>query len=80
MNVLDLDSLLRFPLRFDQMNADGHAYYQGSAVIGAPQQPVGAITIHYPRQLEEMQRRRFLVMRAASPSYSASSPFSKPLG
>ncbi len=48
------------PVRFSQMATDGHAYYQGSVVVGQPNQPVGAVTIHYPRQLEEIQRRRFL--------------------
>ncbi len=50
----------QLPIHFSQMETGHHAYYQGSVVIGQPNQPVGAITIHYPRQLEEMQRRRFL--------------------
>ena len=62
LNILDLNSLSHFPLRFDQMETNGHGYYQGSAILGQPGQPVGAITIHYPRQLEEMQRRRFLAI------------------
>ena len=62
LNILDLASLAHFPLRFDQMETDGHGYYQASAVLGQPGQLIGAITVHYPRQLEEMQRRRFLVI------------------
>ena len=60
MDVLTLNMPSQTPIRFDRVQIGGHAYYQGSVLIGQPHQPVGAISIYYPRRLEEIQRRRFL--------------------
>ena len=60
MDVLTLNMPSQMPIRFDRMKIGGHAYYQGSVLIGQPHRPVGAISIYYPRRLEEIQQQRFL--------------------
>ena len=60
MDVLTLKTPSQIPIRFDRVKSGDHAYYQGSVLIGQPHRPVGAISIYYPRQLEEIQQQRFL--------------------
>ena len=48
-------------IAFSEMTADQHSYYQGTVLLGAPEDMRGAITVHYPRSLEEAQRKKFFL-------------------
>ena len=48
-------------IAFSEMTADQHSYYQGTVLLGAPENVRGAITVHYPRALEEAQRKKFFL-------------------
>ena len=58
---LDLQHLPdQFNVRFDNVTIGGQGFYQGALVFGDAQRPMGAFTVHFPRQLEITQRRKFL--------------------
>ena len=49
------------PIAFTETRIGARAYYQGAVALGAPDAPVGAITVLYPRDLEERQIWQFLL-------------------
>jgi len=58
---LDLYNLPdQFNVRFDNVTIGGQDFYQGALAFGDAQRPIGAFTVHFPRQLEITQRRKFL--------------------
>ena len=59
------------PIAFSDLTVVDHSYYQGTLVIGTPDQMVGAITTLFPRQLEEKQRKNlFLVIMGVALVFS----------
>ena len=62
---LNLLTLTEAPaIVFHEMQNNHAAYYQGSVIIGSASQPISAMTVHFPRSLEEAQKRRFLLIVA----------------
>ncbi|GAK51450.1 putative adenylate/guanylate cyclase [Candidatus Moduliflexus flocculans] len=47
-------------LSFSEMTVQGTSYYQGTLTLGDQQSQIGAMTIHYPRSLEEKQKKNFI--------------------
>ena len=62
-NAQQIDLLSRNmpPIAFIETHIGAKAYYQGAVALGAPDAPVGAITVLYPRDLEERQIQQFLL-------------------
>ena len=46
---------------FFENKIQGHSYYQGTLAFGDPDTLIGAITVHFPRSLEEKQKTRFFM-------------------
>ncbi len=59
----DIRTLFSSPpeIAVSEMKVGGHSYYQGTVIVGRPEGIRGAITVHYPRVLEEQQKRRFFI-------------------
>lgn len=47
-------------IRFSEMAVQGTSYYQGTLTFGDQHSQTGAMTIHYPRSLEEKQKKNFV--------------------
>ena len=47
---------------FSNMSVQGYSYYQGTLAFGDKQNLLGAITVHFPRALEEKQKANFLMV------------------
>jgi signal transduction histidine kinase len=62
---LDLLTSADFPpSAFSDRKVRDHSYYQGTLAIGDRDTLVGAMTVYYPRWLEEKQKRNFLLVMA----------------
>jgi len=58
---INLATITNFsPETLTQTNIHDHSYYQGVLTFGDENALIGAITVHYPRILEEKQKRNFL--------------------
>lgn len=61
--VLDLQNFQEHPpIVFSEEQVGQQAYYQGMLVLGDEQRLLGAITVHFLRQLEEESRRSFILL------------------
>ncbi len=47
-------------IRFSEMAVQGTSYYQGTLTFGDQRSQTGAITVHFPRSLEEKQKKNFV--------------------
>lgn len=62
-HALDLQNFQeRPPIVFSEAQVGQQAYYHGILVLGDEQRLLGAITVHFLRQLEEESRRSFILL------------------
>lgn len=62
VQTFDIANFSEFPpIEFLNMEVEQQSYYQGALVIGGDDRIVCAITAHFPRQLEEQQKRTLLI-------------------
>lgn len=47
-------------IRFSEMAVLGTSYYQGTLTFGDQRSQIGAISVHFPRSLEEKQKKNFI--------------------
>ncbi len=60
---IDLLSVSELPAtEFSNIKIRGHSYYQGTLTIGDKDTLIGAISVHFPRYLEEKQKKNFFMV------------------
>ena len=68
--IIDLRSVSDLPsTEFSHITVRDHSYYQGTLAIGDQDRLVGAITVNFPRSLEEQEKRNFFMVIAGITSF-----------